>query len=271
MASVLAVLGLCLTGAKAPPVPAAAPETLPARIETGTEPTATTRYSPRQHARSEGLFGVPFAAAFAPVLSVTKDDQIIGGDGDGQADPGDTIRYTIVVTNTGNGGAADVVFTDTLTPDYQGEVVFTLVVINAGPSQDSGVVTDALPSGLVYVSDDGGGARDRSPTRQRSSRATCPTSIPDSGDPEEDDQASAMIVASASAKAAAVRGGNAGAGTPGTVVLEAGYPNPFNPSVSIPFGLPEVSEVRIVVYNLLGQEVAVLVEGALEAGRHEVV
>jgi len=35
--------------------------------------------------------------------------------------------------------------------------------------------------------------------------------------------------------------------------------------------LPEVSEVRIVVYNLLGQEVAVLVEGALEAGRHEVV
>lgn len=35
-----------------------------------------------------------------------------------------------------------------------------------------------------------------------------------------------------------------------------GYPNPFNPSITIPFGLPEGGEVTFTLYNLLGQRVA---------------
>ena len=48
------------------------------------------------------------------------------------------------------------------------------------------------------------------------------------------------------------------------------YPNPFNPSTSIKFGLPEQGFVELRVYNILGQEVAKLVNKELAAGYHEV-
>ena len=38
----------------------------------------------------------------------------------------------------------------------------------------------------------------------------------------------------------------------------------------IPFGVPEATHVTIKVYDVLGRAVATLVEGTLEAGRHEV-
>ena len=53
-------------------------------------------------------------------------------------------------------------------------------------------------------------------------------------------------------------------------MLSSNYPNTFNPETTIPFALPEASEVTIAVYDLLGREVAVLVEGEMAAGRHEV-
>lgn len=46
------------------------------------------------------------------------------------------------------------------------------------------------------------------------------------------------------------------------------YPNPFNPWTSIPFTLPERANVRVSIYNLKGEEVAHLISGQLEAGRH---
>ena len=48
------------------------------------------------------------------------------------------------------------------------------------------------------------------------------------------------------------------------------YPNPFNPSTTIKFGLPEQGFVDLRVYNILGQEVAKLVNKELTAGYHEV-
>ncbi len=52
--------------------------------------------------------------------------------------------------------------------------------------------------------------------------------------------------------------------------LGENYPNPFNPSTTIPFALSSAGEVTLSVYNLLGQRVALLVEGTREAGFHEV-
>ena len=52
--------------------------------------------------------------------------------------------------------------------------------------------------------------------------------------------------------------------------LQQNYPNPFNPTTSIEFGLPKDSHVRLSVYNILGQEVNVLVNRNMSAGMHKV-
>ena len=57
---------------------------------------------------------------------------------------------------------------------------------------------------------------------------------------------------------------------PAEVTLSANYPNPFNPETTIRYALPQAGEVRLVVYDLLGHEVAILVEGSKPAGDHTV-
>ncbi|MCH7638617.1 MAG: T9SS type A sorting domain-containing protein [Bacteroidetes bacterium] len=59
--------------------------------------------------------------------------------------------------------------------------------------------------------------------------------------------------------------------TPQNYVLHQAYPNPFNPQAVVPFDVPELATVRLAVYDILGREVAVLVDGQVAAGRHEVV
>jgi uncharacterized protein DUF4397/type IX secretion system substrate protein len=57
---------------------------------------------------------------------------------------------------------------------------------------------------------------------------------------------------------------------PSTYDLETNYPNPFNPSTMIRFSTPQTGTVRLAVYDLLGREVRVLVDGLVNAGDHEV-
>jgi hypothetical protein len=52
--------------------------------------------------------------------------------------------------------------------------------------------------------------------------------------------------------------------------LEQNFPNPFNPRTVIGYQLPVVSDVKLVVFDLLGREVAVLVDGKADAGAHQV-
>ncbi len=57
---------------------------------------------------------------------------------------------------------------------------------------------------------------------------------------------------------------------PSTFTLEQNYPNPFNPSTTIRFSIPVESNVRLNVFNALGQEVAQIVNERLKEGYHEV-
>ena len=49
------------------------------------------------------------------------------------------------------------------------------------------------------------------------------------------------------------------------------YPNPFNPSTSISFGLSAATQVKIVIYNMLGQKVTGLVDELMPAGTHRII
>jgi M6 family metalloprotease-like protein len=57
---------------------------------------------------------------------------------------------------------------------------------------------------------------------------------------------------------------------PDDYALLSNYPNPFNPSTTISFDLPEDARVTLKVYDMLGKEISVLAEGTKSAGRHTV-
>ena len=59
--------------------------------------------------------------------------------------------------------------------------------------------------------------------------------------------------------------------TPETFKLSQNFPNPFNPTTIIPFHLPEKSSVRLSLINILGEEVAEIVNREYGPGYHEVM
>ncbi|HUN65542.1 MAG TPA: T9SS type A sorting domain-containing protein, partial [Bacteroidota bacterium] len=63
---------------------------------------------------------------------------------------------------------------------------------------------------------------------------------------------------------------NSGDGVPSTYALRENYPNPFNPTTTIGYDVPEEQRVKLAVYNVLGQLVATLVDEERSAGRYSV-
>ncbi|HPD26570.1 MAG TPA: T9SS type A sorting domain-containing protein, partial [Candidatus Marinimicrobia bacterium] len=57
---------------------------------------------------------------------------------------------------------------------------------------------------------------------------------------------------------------------PKAYALKQNYPNPFNPTTNIRFDLPKDSDVNLVVYDLMGREVAKLVNGPMNAGYYTI-
>ncbi|MBL1214915.1 MAG: T9SS type A sorting domain-containing protein [Ignavibacteriae bacterium] len=57
---------------------------------------------------------------------------------------------------------------------------------------------------------------------------------------------------------------------PTSFALDQNYPNPFNPSTIISYQLPEQRQVKVAIFNMLGEEVSTLVNEVKEAGYHKV-
>jgi hypothetical protein len=57
---------------------------------------------------------------------------------------------------------------------------------------------------------------------------------------------------------------------PESFELFQNYPNPFNPSTTIGFSLPKASQVKINIYNMIGEQVETLAEGTFEQGYHSI-
>lgn len=60
-------------------------------------------------------------------------------------------------------------------------------------------------------------------------------------------------------------------GVPDEYLLSPAYPNPFNPSTRIRYQLPQAGDVKLEIFNALGQHVSTLLNSRMEAGYHEVV
>jgi len=59
-------------------------------------------------------------------------------------------------------------------------------------------------------------------------------------------------------------------GKPMTFVIEQNYPNPFNPVTTIKYRIPELSFVTLKVYDVLGKDIATLVNGEKPAGTYDI-
>jgi hypothetical protein len=51
-------------------------------------------------------------------------------------------------------------------------------------------------------------------------------------------------------------------------ILEQNYPNPFNPATTIKFSIPETANVKLNIYNSLGQKLTELANEILDAGQY---
>ncbi|MCH8838321.1 MAG: fibronectin type III domain-containing protein [Candidatus Marinimicrobia bacterium] len=58
---------------------------------------------------------------------------------------------------------------------------------------------------------------------------------------------------------------------PSDYTLHPGYPNPFNPSITLPFDLPKGGPISLVIHDIMGREVIRLADGDMTAGYHQVV
>ena len=56
--------------------------------------------------------------------------------------------------------------------------------------------------------------------------------------------------------------------TPSEFALSQNYPNPFNPSTEISFSIDQALDINLSIYNMLGQKVRTIAEGAKNAGTH---
>ena len=165
-------------------------------------------------------------------------------------------------------------------------LTYTMAVYNVGPDTTTVTLVDTLDARLTFVS-------------ATTSRGTCTENQGvvqcDLGDMVYDDSLGVRLVVQSSTEAMVENTATVSspffdpdttnnqvtvataiavavdevAELPSDYQLEQNYPNPFNPVTTIHYVLPVPERVRLVVYDVLGREVAVLVDEVKATGRHE--
>jgi PKD repeat protein len=93
--------------------------------------------------------------------------------------------------------------------------------------------------------------------------------VPTGEGPAESPQAAASKSGARGLDQLALQDAAAALDLPEEFALNGNYPNPFNPTTTINFDLPEAADVRLEVYDLMGRRVATLISSQLGAGRYE--
>lgn len=170
-----------------------------------------------------------------------------------------------------------------------GTLTYTLTITNNGPEAGSAVSTDVLPADVSYDSHTGNCAI-------VNTTVTCTTGVVAPGQsevftilvlpqivgailntasvapvPPATDSNPNNDTSTAGATVAENTASETDSSVPTELSLLPNYPNPFNPSTTIRYALPHQSDVRLSVYDVLGREVAVLIEQSQPAGWHEVM
>jgi hypothetical protein len=58
-------------------------------------------------------------------------------------------------------------------------------------------------------------------------------------------------------------------GIPTCCIISQNYPNPFNPSTQITYSIPKATDVTIKIYDVLGKEIAILVNERKQPGEYK--
>ncbi|NNE70113.1 MAG: T9SS type A sorting domain-containing protein [Rhodothermales bacterium] len=214
-------------------------------------------------ATGDDFAGHIFDLEFSPDLSVGGDHVLYAGTGKGlwQAEIAVGTASTFVSGWTQNGPTVTLDDLSTVTPEVR-----TLAFVEDGGDTDDNLVAGTWGFGAFeWVSPNAGSTP--SEVALKEGEITFVAVSPTGG-----------IFLGASSGATALLTASSGTSTasepqqtelPEGYALGQNYPNPFNPVTTIGFSVPETGRVKLSVFDGLGREVAVLVDGTIEAGHHE--
>ncbi|MFT4603995.1 MAG: hypothetical protein ACI9W4_000713 [Rhodothermales bacterium] len=204
-----------------------------------------------------------FDLEFSPDLSVAGDHVLYAGTGNGvwQAELAVGTASTFVTGWTQNGPTVTLDDLSTVTPEVR-----TLAFVEDAGDTDDNLVAGTWGFGAFeWVSPNA--LSTPSALTLKEGEITFVAVSPTGGIFVGASSGATAIVTAASGTSTASEPGQSE--LPEGYALGQNYPNPFNPVTTIGFSLPETGRVKLSVFDGLGREVAILVDGTIQAGNHE--
>ena len=166
---------------------------------------------------------------------------------------GDTLRYTLSYVNFGSDTARNVAVTFPTTPYFRPTGPLTWTTASVGMND-----TILVPVSLLFL-----GKQEATDNQRHYSPSIAWTS---GGTPYRRTHNVLVDLRTPVTGVSQIKGM-----IPSSFAVYQNYPNPFNPSTTIRYDVPKTSPVKLVVYDVLGREVATLVDEVKKAGRYQTI